>query len=97
MPKIHDFQQTVTLADGVVLNGYAGFNEVADDLWVWLDEGTDMATAFMLFSDPARTAVIKVALTADIVETHYGYTKLALIREDGGKVTVRLKGGDLVD
>ena len=91
MPIIHDFQQTVTLADDTVLNGYAGLNEQAGDLWVWLDEGTDMITAFQAFSDPEKTAHISTDLTAEVHQEFDGYTKLALIREDAGKVTIRLK------
>lgn len=89
--NIHGFQQTVTLADDTKLNGYAGLNETADDLWVWLDEDTDMATAFSLFSDPSKTIRIRTDLTAEVHEEYSGYTTLALIRQDGGKVSCRMK------
>lgn len=91
--EIHGFQQTVTLADGTVKNGYAGLNQTADDLWVWLDEDTDMMTAFSLFSDPSKTIKIRTDLTAEVHEEYTGYTTLALIRQDGGKVSCRMKKG----
>ena len=91
--EIHGFQQTVTLADETMLNGYAGLNETANDLWVWLDEDTDMATAFSLFSDPSKTIKIRTDLTAEVFEEYNGYTNLALIRQDMGKVSIRMKRG----
>lgn len=90
---IHGYQQTVTLADETKLNGYAGLNETVDDLWVWLDEDTDMMTAFSLFSDPSKTIRIRTDLTAEVFEEYEGYTNLALIRQDMGKVSVRMKRG----
>lgn len=91
--EIHGFQQTVTLADDTKLNGYAGLNQTADDLWVWLDEDTDMLTAFSLFSDPSKAIRIRTDLTAEVFEEYEGYTNLALIRQDMGKVSVRMKRG----
>ena len=91
--NIHGFQQTVTLADGTVKNGYAGLNETEDDLWIWLDEDTDMATAFSLFSDPSKTIRIRTDLTTEVFQEYTGYTSLALIRQDGGKVSCRMKKG----
>lgn len=91
--EIHGFTQTVTLADETTLNGYAGLNQTADDLWVWLDEDTDMLTACQLFSDPSKTAWIRTDLTAEVHEEYTGYTNLALIRQDGGKVSCRMKKG----
>lgn len=88
---IHGFQQTVTLADGTVLNGYAGLNETEDDLWVWLDADTDMMTAFQLFSDPSKTIRLRTDLTAEVYQEYEGYTNLALIRQDMGKVSARMK------
>ena len=90
---IHNFQQTVTLADNTVLNGYAVLNEIANDLWVYLEQDTSMATAFSVFSDPSKTAHIRTDMTAEVHEQYDGYTTLALIRQDGGKVSVRLKEG----
>ena len=90
---IHGFQQTVTLADNTVLNGYAGLNETENDLWIWLDEDTDMATAFGLFSDPSKTIRIRTDLTAEVYQEYTNYTNLALIRQDMGKVSVRMKRG----
>lgn len=91
--NIHGFTQTVTLADDTKLNGYAGLNETEDDLWVWLDEDTDMATAFSLFSDPSKTIRIRTDLTAEVFQEYNNYTNLALIRQDMGKVSVRMKRG----
>lgn len=88
---IHGFTQTVTLADGTVLNGYAGRSSLSGEIWVWLDEGTSMVTAFGLFSDPEKTATIRTDLTEDTSETYEGYTTMSLIREDEGKVTIRMR------
>lgn len=88
-----EFRKTVTLADETVLNGYAGLNETAGDLWIWLDEDTDMATAFSLFYDPSKTIRIRTDLTETVFQEYTGYTTLALIRQDGGKVSCRMKRG----
>ena len=89
----NDFTRSVTLGDDTVLNGSAGLNTSADELWVWLDDDTDMQTAFQLFYDPSKTSRIRADLTGAIFETFTGYTKLALIREDNGKITIRMKRG----
>lgn len=91
--EIHGFQQTVTLADQTKLNGNAALNGTVGDLWIWLDEDTDMATAFSLFSDPSKTIHIRTDLTAEVYEEYNGYTDLALIRQDMGKVSIRMKRG----
>lgn len=86
-----EFQQTITLADETKVNGYAGLNEVTDELWVWLDEDTDMETAFRLFYDPSKTIRIRTDLTETIWQEYEDYTHMNLIREDAGKVSLRLK------
>lgn len=92
MPE-NEFQKTVTLADETKVNGYAGLNEVMDEVWVWLDEDTDMATAFQLFTDPLKTIRLRTDLTDEIWQEYEGYTHMNLIREDAGKVSLRLKKG----
>lgn len=91
MPE--EFQKTVTLADETKVNGYAGLNEVVDEVWVWLDDDTDMTSAFNLFIDPSKTIRLRTDLTESIWQEYEGYTHMNLIREDAGKVSLRLKKG----
>lgn len=92
MPE-NEFVKTVTLADETRVNGFAALNGVLDELWVYLDADTDMATAFQMFSDPSKTIRLRTDLTETIWQEWEGYTHMNLIREDAGKVSIRLKKG----
>lgn len=85
------FTHSIDLADGTSLNGYAMLSEADDDLWVTLDLGTDLVTAFGLFSNPSNTSKIISHISILSTITYEGYTKMALIREDAGQVKVLLK------
>lgn len=87
------FQQTITLADDTKLNGSAGLNDVAGELWIWLDEDTDMASAFRTFYDPSKTIRLRTELAEGVFQEFEGYTHMTLIREDAGKISLRLKKG----
>lgn len=85
------FTHSIDLANGISLNGYAMLSEADNDLWVTLDPGTDLVTAFGLFSNPDNTSKIVSHVSILSTITYEGYTKMALIREDAGQVKVLLK------
>ena len=85
------YQKTVTLADGTVLNGYAGLAEAEKGLWIWLDEGTGMNQAIVLFMDPEKTVTIRTDLSPIDYRIYAGYTVIDQIRTDGNKVTIRMR------
>ena len=86
-----EFTNTVELADGTSLEGNAILNDIEDDLWVTLDKEEGMARAFGLFSDAEKTKVIISHTSILSTTTYEGYTRMALIREDGGQIKIRMK------
>lgn len=88
-----EFQPTITLADGTILNGTSGLNEIAGDLWFWLPD-IGLKEAFDLFWDAKKTAVIKAQATELDKLTYKGFTQLVLIRIDGNLVSIRMKRGE---
>ena len=96
-PKLTDpwhlpvFTNTIDLADGTTVKGHATLNADDDELWVTLDQGTDLTTAFGLFNNKKNTQMIVSHNSILSTITHIGYTKMILIREDAGRVKVLLK------
>lgn len=89
-----EFQPTITLADGTILNGTSGLNEIAGDLWIWLTD-TGLKEAFDLFWDAEKTTVMKAQATELDELTYEGFTQLVLIRIDGNLVSIRMKRGEV--
>lgn len=92
MPN-NDFQQTVTFADGTVKNGNAALNEIVDELWVYFADDMNILDACALLCDTDKTQSISTCLAEGIVLEFVGYDVLTLVRQDGGKISARLKKG----
>lgn len=84
------FQQTVTLADGTVLNGKAARTTEGDELWVWLEPGTSFEEAFGHFINPEKTATITTQLSKIEQFTYHGYTKLDQLKRQGERIVLRM-------
>lgn len=76
-----EFQVTITLADGTVLNGSAAASQ-RTELWVWTDDSVSMQDAFMLFSDPSKTKKIRADYSKYEYEEFEGFTKMIGIQLD---------------
>lgn len=85
------FQQTVTLADGTVLNGSAGLSESENHLWIWLDEGVSMNQALSIFMDTEKTATIRADTSPTDYRIYEGYTAIGQIRMDGKRITIQMR------
>lgn len=91
---LEEFNQTITLADGTVLNGTASTTSDGTELWIWIPEGTTtFADAFMMFQDPAKTASIRADLSPGNSETYEGFTQMNLIRNDPNRIVIRMRKG----
>lgn len=92
MPE-NEFKPVITLADDSKLNGSAGLNERQGELWIWLHDEMDMLAACRTFCDSSRTIRIQAEIAPEVCQEFEGYTRLVLIREDDGKISVRMKRG----
>lgn len=88
---MNEFKQVVILADGTELPGTAGLNEMAGDLWIWLGEGIDIQKGWAQFSKPKKTVTITARFSEREEAVWNGYTAITLIRQDNGKVTIRMR------
>ena len=78
----YSFQKTVTLADGMVLDGTGSLdNEHVPNLWLNLDKGDLTMTKLMrIFSDSNKTSSISIAYDFQTTRTFNGYTELTLVK-----------------
>lgn len=88
-----EFTNTVVLADGTTLQGHATLYDAAEELWVSLDGPISFDEAFTIFNDPEKTKEITSNTSILTTEKFYGYTRLTLIKQDGRKLTLRMKPG----
>ena len=79
----------IILNDGTVLqNSGAGYSD--HKLWCWV-EGVTMTEAFAMFSDPAKTSVIRHRYGTK-EEVYRNFTNITLIRTGEFSVHVRMEG-----
>lgn len=86
-----EFTNSIILADGTRFPGHAALNDDAGDLWVWLDEGTDMVIAFSAFMDSEKTKKIISRTSILLTEEWEGYTKMTMIKQDGKRISIRMR------
>lgn len=76
------FEKTLILADGTVLEGSGAAIDSKRKLWLWTKRKYSMAEIFALFSDPEKTANIRVDYSEISSETFEGYTHLSSVQEN---------------
>lgn len=89
----NDFQQTVTFADGTQKNGNAALNEISGELWVYFTDDMGILDACTLLCEKSKTQRITTCIAEEITLEFVGYDVLTLVRQDGGKISARLKKG----
>ena len=89
-PKI--FENTVVLNGGIMLKGMIQKLSFSNRIWIILNElGLNYSKIVELFSDPAKTEIIKYNVNANEYIMYTGYVNLASINIDSdGKFTVSL-------
>ena len=89
-PKL--YKQTVLLADGSIIDGYAERSSFSDEVWVFSSNPEyGYLELIQLFSDPVKTAVIQSNTSEDTHPIYEGYTRLASINSGiDGSFTIRM-------
>ena len=85
------FQQTIELADGTSLNGFAYLHPYGEDLWIYLEEDTSMIDAFRIFSNSEKTSRIVSHIDTNETFTYEKFTELNTIQKMGQKINIRMK------
>lgn len=87
-PKI--YKQTILLADGSIIDGYAARSSISDEVWVFpSNPDYGYLELIQLFSDPDKTAVIQSNTSEDVHTIYEGYTRLASINsKTDGRFTI---------
>lgn len=90
-PKI--VPQTITLADGTILNGSGALNTYTDDLWLRIWQKMSIGELSLLLEDQEKTTAIKIIYSEMESNIFHDYTVLNYIMLDSktGEIRARLK------
>ena len=90
LPK--DFTPRITFKDDTTLDAKAGFNYIANEIWIWPLDSMTFSEASSLFSNQSKTDYIRVDHSASEYEEFNHYTHLKTIQENpNGSLSICLK------
>ena len=84
---------TIELKDGTSLEARAGYNAIADELWIWPTNQMSFMDALTIFSDSNKTDLITANRAPYDHETYEHYTHLITMQEEPStsKMSIRLR------